>query len=71
MLELDSANLDNQVLVVLFSGKETFVVWTYSKKALVGTAESTEAAEEPMKLFDRVYAPEFIQAGHYSMWFVC
>ena len=50
MLELDSADSDNQVLTVLRSGKETSVVWTYSKKAVDGTVESTEAAEEPTKL---------------------
>ena len=50
MLELDSANSDNQVLTVLHSDKETSVVWTYSKKAVDGTVESTEAAEEPTKL---------------------
>ena len=35
---------------MLRSGKETSVVWTYSKKAVDGTVESTEAAEEPTKL---------------------
>ena len=50
MLELDSANSDNQVLTLLRSGKETSVVWTYSKKAMDGAVESTEAAEEPTKL---------------------
>ena len=50
LLELDSANSDNQVLNVLRSGKETSVVWTYGKKAVDGTVESTEAAEEPNKL---------------------
>lgn len=50
MLELNSANSDNQVLTVLRSGKEKSVVQTYSKKAVYGAAESTEAAEEPTKL---------------------
>ena len=50
MLELISANSDNQVLTVLRSGKETLVVWTYGKKAVDGTVESTETAEEPNKL---------------------
>ena len=50
MLELDFANSDNQVLTLLCSGKETSVVWTYGKKAVEGTVESTEAAEEPTKL---------------------
>ena len=50
MLELDSADSKNQVLTVLRSGKETSVVWTYGKKAVDGTVESTEAAEEPNKL---------------------
>ena len=50
MLELDSADSKNQVLTVLRSGKETSVVWKYSKKAVDGTVESTEAAEEPNKL---------------------
>ena len=44
MLELDSADSDNQVLTVLRSGKETPVVWMYVKKAVDGTVESTEAA---------------------------
>ena len=43
MLELDSANSDNQVLAVLRSGKETSVAWTYSKKAMDGTVESTKS----------------------------
>ena len=50
LLELDSANSDNQVLTVLHSGKETSVIWTYSKKAGDSTLESTEAAEEPNEL---------------------
>ena len=50
MLELDSANYNNQVLTVLRSGKETSVVWMYGKKAVDGTVESTEAAEELTKL---------------------
>ena len=50
MLELDSADSENQVLTVLRSGKETSVVWTYGKKAVDGTVESTEAAEEPNEL---------------------
>ena len=50
MLKLDSSNSDNQVLTVLRSGRETSVVWTYNKKAVDGTVESTEAAEEPTEL---------------------
>ena len=50
MLELDSADSKNQVLTMLRSGKETSVVQTYGKKAVDGTVESTEAAEEPNKL---------------------
>ena len=50
MLKLDSAKSDNHVLTVLRSGKETSVVWTHGKKAVDGTVESTEAAEEPTKL---------------------
>ena len=50
MLELDSADSNNQVLTVLCSGKEMLVVWTYSKKAVDGTVDSTEAAEESTKL---------------------
>ena len=50
MLELDPANSDNQVLTVLHSGKYMSVVWTYGKKAVNGTVDSTEAAEEPTKL---------------------
>ena len=48
-LELDSANSCKQVLIVLRSGKETSVVWTYSKKVVDGIVKSTEAAEEPTK----------------------
>ena len=43
LLELVSANSDNQVLTVLRSGKKTSVVWTYGKKAVDGTVKSTEA----------------------------
>ena len=50
MLDLDSANSNNQVLTMLHSGKEISVVWTYGNKAVDGTVESTEAAEEPTKL---------------------
>ena len=50
MLELNSANLDNQVLTVPRFGKETSVVWMYSKKAAEGTVDSTEASEELTKL---------------------
>ena len=50
MLDLDSANSDDQVLTVLCSGKETSVVWKYGKKAADGNVESTEAAEELNKL---------------------
>ena len=50
MLELNSADSENQVLTVLRSGKETSVVRTYGKKAVDGTVESTEAAEEPNEL---------------------
>ena len=35
---------------MLHSGKETSVVWTYSKKAVNGTVESIEAAKELTKL---------------------
>ena len=35
---------------MLRSGKEMSVVWMYSKKAVDGTVEITEAAEEPTKL---------------------
>ena len=35
---------------MLRSGKETSVVWTNGKKAVDGTVESTEAAEEPNEL---------------------
>ena len=50
MLELNSANSNNQVLTVLRSGKETSFVRTHSKKVVDGTVESTETAEEPTKL---------------------
>ena len=50
MLELDSADSKNQVLTVLRSGKETSVVWTYGKKAVDSTVDSTKTAEEPNKL---------------------
>ena len=56
MLDLDSADSKNQVLTVLRSGKETSVVWTYGKKAVDVTVESTEAAEEPNELLT-VYMP--------------
>ena len=35
---------------MLRSGKEKSVVWMYGKKAVDGTVESTEAAEEPNQL---------------------
>ena len=50
LLELGSANSDNQVLTVLRSGKETRVTWTYGKKAVDGANNGTETAEEPTKL---------------------
>ena len=50
MLELSSANSDNQVLTVLRSGKETQVTWTYDKKVVDGANNSTEATEEPTEL---------------------
>ena len=49
MLELDSANSENQVLTVLCSGKETQVTQTYGKKVVDGANKSTEATEEPTK----------------------
>ena len=50
MLQLRSADSDNQVLTVLRSGKETQVTWTYGKKVVDGANNSTEATEEPTKL---------------------
>ena len=50
MLELSSADADNQVLTVLHSGKETQVIWTYAKKVVDGASNSTEATEEPTEL---------------------
>ena len=47
MLELSSADSDNQVLTVLRSGKETQVTWKYGKKVVDGAKDSTEATEEP------------------------
>ena len=52
MLELSSADSDNQVLTVLHSGKETQVTWTYGKKVVDGANNSTEATEEPTKLLN-------------------
>ena len=52
MLELSSANSDNQVLTVLSSGKETQVTWTYGKKVVDGANNSTEATEELTKLLN-------------------
>ena len=49
LLELSSADSDNQVLTVLHSGKETQVTWTYGKKVVDGANNSTEATEEPTK----------------------
>ena len=62
MLELNSADSENQVLTVLCSGKETSVVWTYGKKAVDGTVESTEAAEEPTELWT-VFMPWVYLSG--------
>ena len=50
MLELSSADSDNQVLNVLRSGKETQVTQTYGKKVVDGANNSTEATEEPTEL---------------------
>ena len=50
MLELGSADSDNQVLTLLHSCKETQVTWTYGKKVVDGANNSTEATEEPTKL---------------------
>ena len=50
MLELSSADSDNQVLTVLRSGKETQVTWMYGKKVVDGANNSTEATEEPTEL---------------------
>ena len=50
MLELSSADSDNQVLTVLRSGKETQVTQTYGKKVVDGANNSTEATEEPNEL---------------------
>ena len=47
MLELDSADSENQVLTIFCSGKETGVTQTYSKKAVESANKGTEAAEEP------------------------
>ena len=50
MLELYSANSENQVLTVLCSGKETQVPWTYGKKVVDSANEGAEATEEPTEL---------------------
>ena len=50
MLELSSADSDNQVLIILRSGKETQVTRMYGKKVVDGANNSTEATEEPTKL---------------------
>ena len=50
LLELDSADSENQFLTMLCSGKETQVTWTYGKKVVNGANNSTEATEEPTKL---------------------
>ena len=50
MLELGSANSNNQVLNVLCSGKDTRVTWTYGKKEVDSANNGTEATEEPTKL---------------------
>ena len=50
MLELSSADSDNQVLAVLRSGKETQVTWTYGKKVVDVANNSTEATEELTEL---------------------
>ena len=50
LLELSSANSDNQVLTVLSLGKETRVTQMYGKKVVDSANNGTEAAEEPTKL---------------------
>ena len=50
MLELSSADSNNQVLTVLRSGKETQVTWMYGKKVVDGVNNSTKATEEPTEL---------------------
>ena len=50
MLELSSADSDNQILTVLHSGKENQVTQTYGKKVVDGANNSTEATKEPAKL---------------------
>ena len=50
LLELSSADSDNQVLTILRSGKETQVKRTYGKKVVDIANNSTEATEEPTKL---------------------
>ena len=47
MLELDSADSENQVLAVLCIVKETEVTRMYGKKAAKSANKGTEAAEEP------------------------
>ena len=42
LLELDSADSDNQVLTVLRSENKTQVTLTYSKKAVVSANDSTK-----------------------------
>ena len=50
MLELGSADSNNQVLTILRSGKETRVTWIYGKKAVDSADNGTETAEELTKL---------------------
>ena len=45
LLELCSANSDNQVLTILRSGKETRITWKYGKKAVDSNNNRTEATE--------------------------
>ena len=52
MLELSSADSDNQVLTVLRSGKDTQVTRTYGKKVVDGANNSTKVTEEPTKLLN-------------------
>ena len=65
MLELGSANSDNQVLTVLRLGKETRVTWMYGKKAVDKANNGTETAEEPTKLLtESMLLAIFKQAIH-------
>ena len=50
LLELGTANFDNQVLTILNSGKETRVTQVYGKNGVKVANIGTEAAEESTKL---------------------